>query len=204
MSTESTLRASIGKTRLISNVQLNRVLGSRENDVLDNYCKVGSPIPMEKVENPSEEQITELHSEYTRKLKELFDEHRDACGESKDTELVSVSIMDGRLAAGFLSYECEKSSIPVVDAEEQDKYNNTRQHLVWLTYSCSSKEVQCSHFGAVKFSFASGSVQSKSPQEKPLLANVCWRIWNSIDRRLLTQTRSPCLQKGQGKSVQPF
>ncbi|KAL9963500.1 hypothetical protein ACROYT_G027011 [Oculina patagonica] len=49
---------------------------------------VGSPIPVKKVENPSEEEINQLHSEYVRKLKELFDEHRDACGESKETELV--------------------------------------------------------------------------------------------------------------------
>ena len=49
---------------------------------------VGSPIPVEKVESPSEEQINELHSEYTRKLKELFDKHRDACGVPNYTELV--------------------------------------------------------------------------------------------------------------------
>ncbi|KAJ7376975.1 hypothetical protein OS493_031247 [Desmophyllum pertusum] len=48
----------------------------------------GSPIPVEKVESPSAEQINELHSQYVGKLKELFDEHRDACGELKDTELV--------------------------------------------------------------------------------------------------------------------
>lgn len=49
---------------------------------------VGSPIPVERTENPSDEQILELHSEYVRKLKELFDKHRDACGVPRDTELV--------------------------------------------------------------------------------------------------------------------
>ena len=44
---------------------------------------------MEKVANPSKlEQINELHSEYTKKLKELFDEHGDACGVLNDTALV--------------------------------------------------------------------------------------------------------------------
>ena len=52
------------------------------------HVSVGSPIPVEKVENPSEEQINELHSEYVTKLKKLFEENRDACGESRDTELV--------------------------------------------------------------------------------------------------------------------
>jgi len=49
---------------------------------------VGSPISVERTEKPSEEQINELHSEYVRKLKELFDKHRDACGVPRDTELV--------------------------------------------------------------------------------------------------------------------
>lgn len=56
--------------------------------VFDCLFLVGAPIPVKKVENPSEEQINELHSKYVRKLKELFEEHRDACGESRDTELV--------------------------------------------------------------------------------------------------------------------
>ena len=43
---------------------------------------------MERTENPSTEQINELHSEYVKGLKELFDKHRDACGILKDTELV--------------------------------------------------------------------------------------------------------------------
>ena len=49
---------------------------------------VGSPIPVEKVENPSEQQMNKLHSEYKEKLKELFEQHRDACGVQKETELV--------------------------------------------------------------------------------------------------------------------
>lgn len=49
---------------------------------------VGSPIPVEKVENPREKQINKLHSEYAQKLKELFYEYRDVCGVPQDTELV--------------------------------------------------------------------------------------------------------------------
>lgn len=49
---------------------------------------VGSPIPVEKVENPSEQQINKLHSEYKEKLIELFEQHRDACGVPRETELI--------------------------------------------------------------------------------------------------------------------
>lgn len=49
---------------------------------------VGSPVPVEKVENPSEQQISKLHSEYKEKLTELFDKHRDACGVPRDIELL--------------------------------------------------------------------------------------------------------------------
>lgn len=52
------------------------------------FFLVGSPIPVEKVDNPSDEEINELHSKYVRKLKELFDKHRDACRVTRDTELV--------------------------------------------------------------------------------------------------------------------
>lgn len=49
---------------------------------------VGSPISVERVENPSKEQINKLHSEYAQKLRELFYEHRDVCGVPQGTELV--------------------------------------------------------------------------------------------------------------------
>ena len=52
------------------------------------FFSVGSPIQVEKVENPSKQQINELHSEYKTKLVELFDKHRDACGVPQETELV--------------------------------------------------------------------------------------------------------------------
>ena len=38
--------------------------------------------------DPRDEEINELHSGYVKKLKELFDKHRDACGVPRDTELV--------------------------------------------------------------------------------------------------------------------
>ena len=43
---------------------------------------------MERVENPSKEQINKLHSEYAQKLRELFYEHRDVCGVPQGSELV--------------------------------------------------------------------------------------------------------------------
>lgn len=49
---------------------------------------VGSPILVDKVENPSMEQISELHSKYKDELRELFENHRDACGVPRNTELV--------------------------------------------------------------------------------------------------------------------
>lgn len=49
---------------------------------------VGSPISVERVENPSKEQINKLHSEYAQKLRELFYKHRDVCGVPQGTELV--------------------------------------------------------------------------------------------------------------------
>ena len=49
---------------------------------------MGSPIPVEKMENPSEQEINDLHSKYKEKLKELFDNYRDVCGVPRDTELV--------------------------------------------------------------------------------------------------------------------
>ena len=43
---------------------------------------------MEKVENPGEQQINKLHSEYKEKLIELFEQHRDTCGVPRETELI--------------------------------------------------------------------------------------------------------------------
>lgn len=49
---------------------------------------VGAPIPVEKVENPTKEQIDELHTIYCQKLTELFDEHKEKYGVEKDVPLV--------------------------------------------------------------------------------------------------------------------
>ena len=40
------------------------------------------------MQNPSKEQIDELHSKYKEKLKELFENQRDSCGVPRDVELV--------------------------------------------------------------------------------------------------------------------
>ncbi|CAB3405070.1 unnamed protein product [Caenorhabditis bovis] len=49
---------------------------------------VGAPIPVEKVENPTREQIDELHQLYIQKLTELFNEHKTKYGVDKDVELI--------------------------------------------------------------------------------------------------------------------
>lgn len=41
---------------------------------------IGQPIPVEKVEKPSQEQIDALHSQLLRAMKEMFDAHKDALG----------------------------------------------------------------------------------------------------------------------------
>ncbi|XP_074651957.1 2-acylglycerol O-acyltransferase 1-like [Tubulanus polymorphus] len=48
---------------------------------------VGKPIDVEKVENPSEDQINELHAEYIRALNELFTETKDEYSNYKDITL---------------------------------------------------------------------------------------------------------------------
>jgi len=41
---------------------------------------VGSPIPVEKNPNPSQEEINELHQRYMYELKKLFDGYKVQCG----------------------------------------------------------------------------------------------------------------------------
>ena len=49
---------------------------------------VGSPIHVEKVTNPSDEQIETLHAEYIEGLKRLFEENRNKYGVPRDTKLI--------------------------------------------------------------------------------------------------------------------
>uniref|UniRef100_A0A1I7Z8M9 Acyltransferase n=1 Tax=Steinernema glaseri TaxID=37863 RepID=A0A1I7Z8M9_9BILA len=48
---------------------------------------VGAPIPVEKVEEPTKEQVDELHKKYCDALIKLFDEHKTKHGISADTKL---------------------------------------------------------------------------------------------------------------------
>ncbi|CAL2035718.1 unnamed protein product [Caenorhabditis brenneri] len=48
---------------------------------------IGAPIYVEKTENPTKEQINELHEEYVKRLTELFEEHKERFGVSKETKL---------------------------------------------------------------------------------------------------------------------
>uniref|UniRef100_A0A8R1IA99 Acyltransferase n=1 Tax=Caenorhabditis japonica TaxID=281687 RepID=A0A8R1IA99_CAEJA len=49
---------------------------------------IGAPIPVQKVESPSKEQINELHQVYIQKLTELFDEHKTRFGVPAETKLI--------------------------------------------------------------------------------------------------------------------
>ncbi|GMR59933.1 hypothetical protein PMAYCL1PPCAC_30128, partial [Pristionchus mayeri] len=48
---------------------------------------LGAPIPVEKTENPSQEQIDSLHEQYIQKLTELFDAHKTKYGVPEDKKL---------------------------------------------------------------------------------------------------------------------
>ncbi|MFH4977415.1 hypothetical protein AB6A40_004124 [Gnathostoma spinigerum] len=51
------------------------------------HTVVGAPIPVQKMENPTREQIEELHSRYCTALEELFDSHKTKYGISSETKL---------------------------------------------------------------------------------------------------------------------
>uniref|UniRef100_A0A1I8ABS3 diacylglycerol O-acyltransferase n=1 Tax=Steinernema glaseri TaxID=37863 RepID=A0A1I8ABS3_9BILA len=48
---------------------------------------VGAPIPVEKVEKPTKEQIDELHGKYCDALMKLFDDHKKDYGIAEDVKL---------------------------------------------------------------------------------------------------------------------
>ena len=48
------------------------------------HVVVGEPIPVEKVEEPSQEQIDQLHDKYTEALKGLFDKYKGQYQVNKD------------------------------------------------------------------------------------------------------------------------
>lgn len=41
---------------------------------------IGAPIPVEKTENPTDEQVSELHKRYIEELTKLFDDHKTKYG----------------------------------------------------------------------------------------------------------------------------
>lgn len=49
---------------------------------------IGAPILVKKVENPTKEQIDELHRKYVDKLTELFEEHKEKYGIGKDVKIL--------------------------------------------------------------------------------------------------------------------
>ena len=73
---------------------LKEVEGAKSNHYRDVFylslstLSVGSPIQVEKVTSPSDEQITQLHALYTKELKQLFDNNRDKYGVPSETKLI--------------------------------------------------------------------------------------------------------------------
>jgi len=51
---------------------------------------VGSPIPVRKVANPSQEEIDKLHSRYIEDLKELYEKYKDKYHPTDTSELLIV------------------------------------------------------------------------------------------------------------------
>ena len=51
---------------------------------------VGSPIPVRKVVNPSQEEIDKLHSRYIEDLKELYEKYKDKYHPTDTSELLIV------------------------------------------------------------------------------------------------------------------
>ena len=43
---------------------------------------VGEPIPVEKVENPTDEQVQELHAKYLDGLKDVYNKYNDKYGDT--------------------------------------------------------------------------------------------------------------------------
>ena len=51
---------------------------------------VGSPIPVEKVLNPTQETIDKLHSQYIEDIKELYEKYNDRYHPTDTSELMIV------------------------------------------------------------------------------------------------------------------
>lgn len=55
------------------------------------YTVVGSPIDVEKCENPSKEQIEKLHAIYKQELIKLFDDNKEKYSKNKNIELEIIN-----------------------------------------------------------------------------------------------------------------
>ena len=51
------------------------------------FNTVGKPIPVEKIANPTQEDIDDLHQVYVDALNQLFDKHKMNYGIDKDVKL---------------------------------------------------------------------------------------------------------------------
>lgn len=51
---------------------------------------VGEPLPLPKIENPSQEIVAKYHTLYIDALRKLFDQHKTKFGISETQELVIV------------------------------------------------------------------------------------------------------------------
>ena len=70
------------------NVAVNRCYKLTYIFCLHFIFTVGSPIPVEKVVNPSQETINELHSRYIKDVKELYEKHVNEYHPTDKSELI--------------------------------------------------------------------------------------------------------------------
>ena len=51
------------------------------------FFSVGAPLKVNRVENPTNEEVDNLHSQYVTALRELFDKHKKNYGIAEDEHL---------------------------------------------------------------------------------------------------------------------
>ena len=56
--------------------------------LLLSFFAVGEPISVTKVDNPTPEQLDDLHATYVEKLKQLFEDHKAKYNVPESTELI--------------------------------------------------------------------------------------------------------------------
>ncbi|PIO63776.1 diacylglycerol acyltransferase [Teladorsagia circumcincta] len=74
---------------------------------------VGAPIPVKKTENPTQEQIDELHEIYIEKLNSLFEEHKQRYGVPAETKLIALEPRRDSIHELYIDGRCRVPSCRV-------------------------------------------------------------------------------------------